>query len=302
MGLRHLKGFPAAAHGRRSQLCQGHRLSGGRIQEACPVKLQLRAGSIRGPGSAALCPMPRPQKLRRLGLHLLQQPSAGSFHSLSRHIGGAGRVRTGVVGGGVGIRPINGDLVGGAVQALRRHLGQDGITTRSHVCRSDGQRIIAVLVELDGSRAHIHAGDPGALHCHGDADTPYLSVSHIPAGKFFLPADHLRRAHQTLIQGTACRRLTVIGRHHISLAHHVLEPQLHRIHMELLRQLVHGRLHGKDPLGGAVAPVGSRRHHVGIHHIIGKPVGPGGPVQRNGFMARKTHGRWSVLSICSGIG
>ena len=309
VGLRHLEGFLAAAHGRRPQVCQSHRLSGSRIQEACPVKLQFRAGNIRRPGStgawsaqaAAIRRIPRPQKLRRLVLHLLQQLSAGSLHGLSRHIGGAGRIGSGVVGGSVRIRPVNGDLVCGAVQALRSHLGQDGIAASSHVCCSDGQRIVSVLIELDGSRAHVHAGDPGALHGHGDADTPHLSISHVPAGEFFLPADHLRCTHQTLIQGTACRCLTVIGRHHISLTHHIFETQLHRIHVQLFRQLVDCRLHGKDPLGGSVAPVGSRRHHVGIDHVVGKPVSPGSTVQRNGLMAGKSHSRGAVLAICSSI-
>ena len=67
---------------------------------------------------------------------------------LSRHIGGAGCIGSGVVGGGVRIRPVNGDLVCGAVQSLRRHLGQDGIAACAHVSSADNQVIGAVFTEF----------------------------------------------------------------------------------------------------------------------------------------------------------
>lgn len=56
----------------------------------------------------------------------------------------------------------------------------------------------------------------------------------------------------------------------------------------------------KDPLGGSVAPVGSRRHHVGIDHVVGKP---GASLEY--CTAEWTYGRKVpqsvVLAICSSI-
>ena len=42
---------------------------------------------------------------------------------------------------------------------LGDHLRQNGVAACAHVRRADDQHVCAVVVELDGDRAHVNAGN-----------------------------------------------------------------------------------------------------------------------------------------------
>ena len=70
-----------------------------------------------------------------------------------------------------------------------------------------------------------------------------------------IPVDHLFHAVQTPVQSTARIHLPVVCRHHIAFPDDILHPQFKRIHMQLRRQLIHGRLHREKSLGSTVPAI-----------------------------------------------
>ena len=150
---------------------------------------------------------------------------------------------------------------------LGDHLGQDGVATRAHVGRGDEQHVSPVVVELDGDRAHVDAGDARTLHGHGNAGGAHLAVAHVAHGELLFPAEHVAAVLHAAVQGAGVGHLAEIGRHGHALAHHVLLAQLNRVATQLRRQLVDGGFHGELALRGTEAAVRARRLHVRVHHV-----------------------------------
>ena len=89
---------------------------------------------------------------------------------------------------------------------------------------------------------------------------------------------------QTAVQRTAGVHCAVVSGHDIAFPDDVHLTDFERVHVEFCRQLVDGRLHGKQALRCAVAAVGTGGHVVGVHHIADETEGLGLAVQRDGFM------------------
>ena len=82
----------------------------------------------------------------------------------------------------------------------------------------------------------------------------------------------------------------------------VHKPQLGRVHVQLLRQLVHGGLHGKAALGGAVTAEGTGGHGVGVHHVPGEAEGGLPGVEGDALVAHQADGGGGVLAVSTGVG
>ena len=242
------------------------------------------------------------QKLCAQFADLLPQLHGALFRGLSGHIDGTGRIGAGVVGRRVGICAEHRDLIQRAIQNFGRDLRQCGIASGAHIGGTDHQGIRTIIVQFQGGAAHIHSGNAGALHGHAHADGANLAVSHVPDGVFVLPVDHLAYLDKAAIQRTAGVHGTVVGGHHVTFLHGILEPQRKGIHIQLVSQLVHGRFHRKQPLCCTVAAVGTGRHMVGIHHITDKAECFGLAVQRDGFMSGQADCRGAVFAVSTGIG
>jgi len=78
-----------------------------------------------------------------------------------------------------------------------------------------------------------------------------------------------------LIQGAGIQSFPVIPGHDFPFFHQVFKLQFQGVHGQFFGQFIHGRLHGKGALGGAVSPEGSGGHGVGIDDLVGKPYGLG---------------------------
>ncbi len=82
----------------------------------------------------------------------------------------------------------------------------------------------------------------------------------------------------------------------------LLQPQLKRVHPQLVGQLIDSGFHRKQTLGCAVTAVSTGRHVVGVHHIADKAERFGLAVQRDGLVAGQAHGCRAVLTVSTGVG
>ena len=139
------------------------------------------------------------------------------------------------------------------------------------------------------------------MHGHTHAHGTDLAVAHIPGGVLVLPVDHLAHLEHAPVQCAAGIHRTVVGGHHIALLHGVLQAQCNGVHVQLVCQLIDGRLHRKQTLCSTIAAVCTGRHVVGIHHIADKAEGFGLAVQRDGLMTGQTHGSGAMLAVSAGV-
>ena len=142
---------------------------------------------------------------------------------LAGDIGGAGSIGAGIVGRRIRIRAKDGNIIQRAVQHLGGDLCQCGVAARAHIGCADHQGIEAVIIQLEGSAAHVHAGDTGALHGHTHTNGTDLAVAHIPGGVLVLPVNHLAHLEYAPVQCAAGIYSAVVGGHHIALLHGVLQ-------------------------------------------------------------------------------
>ena len=163
------------------------------------------------------------------GAQALLELRARLLHGHAGDIGGGRRIRTGIVRGRIGVGAEHAHGIHGAFHMLGDHLGQDGVAARAHVGRGDEQHISPVVVELDGDRAHVDAGDARTLHGHGNAGCAHLAVAHVANGELLLPAEHVAAVLHATVQGAGVGDLVEVGGHGHAFAHHVLLTQLHRV-------------------------------------------------------------------------
>ena len=233
---------------------------------------------------------------------LFPQLQCTLFGGLAGDIGGAGSIGAGIVGRRIRIRAKDGNVIQRAIQHLGGDLCQRGVAAGAHIGSADHQGIEPVIVQFEGSTAHVHAGNTGALHGHTHAHGTDLAVAHIPGGILVLPVDHLAYLEYAPVQCAAGIYCAVVGGHHIALLHGVLQTQCNGVHVQLVCQLVHRRLHRKQTLCSTIAAVCTGRHVVGIYHITDKAEGFGLAVQRDGLMTGQAHGSGAVLAVSSGVG
>ena len=117
-----------------------------------------------------------------------------------------------------------------------------------------------------------------------------------------LPVDHLAHLEHAPVQCAAGIYRAVIGGHHITLLHGVLQAQCNGVHVQLVCQLVDRRFHRKQTLRSTIAAVCTSRHMVSIYHIADKAEGLGLAVQRDGFVTRQTHSSGAMLTVSAGVG
>ena len=181
---------------------------------------------------------------------------------------------------------------------LGDHLGQNGVAARAHVGGADDQHVRAVVVELDGDRAHVDAGNARALHRHGHARSANFAVAHVAHGVFRFPVEHVGAMLQAAVERARVGDFAEVRGHLHAFAHHILFAQLNGVAAELFGQFVHGGFNGELALRGAEASVGARRLHVRVHHVSGEfERFERSGVQRNGLMAGKADRRPAVLAI-----
>ena len=237
------------------------------------------------------------EQLRAQLADLCPQLQRTLFDGLAGDVGSAGRIGAGVVGRDVGVGTEDHDVVQLAVQHFGGDLRQGGVAAGAHICRTDDQRIEAIIVDLEGRAADVHARNAGPLHRHAHADGADLAVAEVADGILVVPVDHVVDFFQAAVQRTAGVHCAVVGGHDIAFPDDVHLTDLERVHVEFCRQLVDGRLHGKQALRCAVAAVSTGGHVVGVHHIADETEGLGLAVQRDGFMARQAHRRGAVLAV-----
>ena len=207
-------------------------------------------------GTGKFCLIFRPvHPLCRQGTDSFPKRHAGFFHRFSGNIRRTRCIGTGVIRGRIGICADNGNVIHITLQTLCRHLGQNRIAAGSHIGRCDQHRIAAVVVDFDRCRSDIEIGNTGALHRHRNADAAHLSISHITARIFLIPADHLFRTLHALVKRTAVCRFAIVSRHELSLTDHVLLPDPDRIDAKTRCHLTDSRFYGKDTLRRTVSAV-----------------------------------------------
>ena len=233
---------------------------------------------------------------------LFPQLHGALLSGLAGDIGGAGSIGAGIVGRRIRIRAKDGNVIQRAIQHLGGDLRQRGVAAGAHIGSADHQGIEPVIVQFEGSAAHVHAGDAGALHCHTHAHGTDLTVAHIPGRILVLPVDHLAHLEHAPVQCAAGIYRAVIGGHHIALLHGVLQAQCNGVHVQLVCQLVDRRFHRKQTLRSTIAAVCTSRHMVSIYHIADKAEGLGLAVQRDGFVTRQTHSSGAMLTVSAGVG
>ena len=97
------------------------------------------------------------QQVCRNRADIFFQLAARLFDRLAGDIRRGGRIRARVIGRGVRVRAEYRNVVHRAVQALGGHLGEDGVAARAHIRRADDQVVEALVAQLDGRGAHVHA-------------------------------------------------------------------------------------------------------------------------------------------------
>ena len=211
-------------------------------------------------------------------------------------------IRARVIRRPVGVRAEHGNVLQRALEHLCRNLCKRGVAACAHIRRADEQRVEALIVDLEGRTANVHARDARALHRHAHADRAHLAVSHVAARILVIPVDHVVYARQTAVERAARVQLTVIRGHDLALMRdiHFADPE--RVHTQLVRQLVHRTLDREQALCCAVAAVRARRHMVGIHNIAREAERLCLAVQRDGLVAGQADGRRAVLAVSAGVG
>ena len=132
-----------------------------------------------------------PEDLGRNGTEALLQLCARLLDSHTGDIRCRRGIRAGIVGRGVRVGTEHRYVVHRAFHMLGDHLRQDGVTACSHVGRADDQHIGPVIVQPDGDRPRIDAGDARALHGHAHARSANLAVAHVAHGVLRFPVEHV---------------------------------------------------------------------------------------------------------------
>ena len=216
-------------------------------------------------------------------------------------VGAGGRVGAGVEGGGVGVHALSDDAVHVAAERLGRHLGEDGVRAGAHVGGTDGEHVEAVVLETDVNVGDVHHRDAGALHREGHAQAAH-AVAEVLAQGPVLPAHHLHRAPEALVEAAAVEMLVVQLPEGLAGLDQVLEAQLARVHAQLVCHLVDGGLHGKAALRRAVAAVGAARRGVGVDHVVAKAARRGVVVDRQRLAAHERDRGSAVVAVGAGVG
>ena len=107
---------------------------------------------------------------------------------------------------------------------------------------------------------------------------------------------------QATVQRAAGVGGPIVRGHVVALFDDVLLADLKRIHMEFCRQLIDCGFHRKQALRCAVTAVSTRRHVVGVDHIIGKAECFCLGIKRDGFVAGQAHRGGAVLAVSARIG
>ena len=298
-----------------------HKRRGRQLRAVGHSRLQRRVGTaLTGNGNlrqryrllpvSGFHPVPRklqsvgrdPKHLRCLFAELFDQLLGAQFHGFAGDIGRAGRIGTGIVGRGIGIRRQHGNILQRTFQHLGGDLRQDGVAAGTHIGSADPQRVEAVVVEFQRSTAHVHRRNAGALHCHTHTDRADLAVGQHPHGVLVIPVDAALDVFNAAIQRAAGVLLVVVGGHDLALFYNVAQAQLDGVNVQLGSQFVDGGFHRKQTLCGAVTAVRTRRHMVGIHHIVGKAKCLRLAVQRDRLMPGQAHRRGTMLTVGTRVG
>ena len=202
--------------------------------------------------------------------HLLLQAGAGFFYCLTRYISRTGCVRSGIIRGSVGVCTEYRDVVHITFQTLRRHLRQNRIAARAHVCCTDHQRVSAALFQLDRGGTDIQSGNTGALHRHCDTGCTYFAIAHISRLAALVPMEQLLGVIHAAIQRTAGCHFIIISGHSLPFVYHVLFPDRDCIHTKATCQLIDCRFHREQSLRCTVSTISTRRLHICVNHIVGK--------------------------------
>ena len=208
-----------------------------------------------------------PEDLSRNGAEALLQLRTRLLDSHAGDIRRRRRVGAGIVGRGIRVGAEHRDVVHRAFHMLCDHLGQNGVAARSHVGRADDQHIGPVVVQPDGDRPRIDAGDARALHGHAHARSANLAVAHVAHGVLRFPVEHVAAVVQAPVERARVGHLVEIGGHGHSLAQHVLLAQPDRVAAQHLGELVHRGFHGELALRRPEASVRARGLHVRVHHV-----------------------------------
>ena len=242
------------------------------------------------------------QKLCPVSKDLLPELSCRLLHGTARHVGRAGGIGAGVVGGDVRVRVKALDPGKVHIQHLGCDLGEGGVAPCSHVCRAHDEVEKASVRQLDRRTSLVHSADAGALHRHRNAVGKTLPVAELLHGKVFIPVNSPTDALEAPVQGAAPRRLPEVGGHHHALPHLILLPDRKGVQVQGVRELIHRGLHRKDALGRTVSPVGAGGHVIGVHTVPGEPEGLGTAVERNGLVAGEADCGRPVLAVGAGVG
>ena len=200
----------------------------------------------------------QPKQLCPQGADLIFQFQRTLFHGLAGHIGCAGRIGTGIIGGRIGICAQNRNVFQRAFQHFGSDLRQDRIAAGAHIRCADGEGIEPVIVNFQRGTAHVHMVDAGALHGHAHANSTHLAVADLAHGVLMVPIHPVMHGFQAAVQRTAGVDLAIVGGHNIALMDNVALPELERVHPQFVGQLIHSGFHRKQTLGCAVPAVRTR--------------------------------------------
>ncbi len=129
-----------------------------------------------------------------------------------------------------------------------------------------------------------------------------MSVWQHTAGIFFIPVNHFFYPRKALIQCAGGVHLAIIGRHHLSLMHHILFSQPGRIYLQLMCQLIYCRLQSMNSLRCTKASKCSSRLKIGVHHVGIKAIGIQFSIERDRLVSAQSNRRCGMLPVGAGIG
>ena len=242
------------------------------------------------------------QTLCRLLRDVLAQLLRRLDDGIAGQIRGRRCIGAGIIRRGIGIYTVCHNVIQIALENVRRHLRQNGITAGTHVCTAHKQTVKTVIVHLDGDVCLIDKADAAALHRHRHADTANMAVRQGLCRKFAVPVHHFFAPRHTLIQRAGIGGLIVVRRHNVSLVQHIVLTNFYRINAQLMRHQIDRVLHRKDALRCAVAAICARTRMIAVHGIRNKAkCFIFAAVQRNGLVSYQTDGRRSVLTVCAGV-
>ena len=168
---------------------------------------------------------------------------------------------------------------------LSDHLGKNGVTARAHIGSTNKHHERTVIVQLDGNRTDIDAGNARTLHGHAYTSSAHFAITHFTYWVLCFPIKQFSATLHAAIERAGISNLAIVSRHGHALTHHVLLANGDRIYAQLFSKFVHRGFNSELTLRRAKATICTRRLHIRVHHISGELEGFERPrIQRDGFV------------------